>query len=54
MAHGMESQPGWIVTGYQAIVTLWVWVAAVLLYGLWRSTAQSDPDPIRPSGPTKL
>jgi hypothetical protein len=43
-AHGM-------ITGFMAIVALWVWVGAVLLYALFRSTARSDPDPIRPSGP---
>jgi hypothetical protein len=54
MTHGTESHAGWIISGFQAIVGLWIWVAAVLLYGLWRSTAKSDPDPIRPSGPTNL
>jgi len=43
-----------MLSGFQAIVFLWVWVAVVLLYGLWRSVAKLDPDPIRPSGPTKL
>lgn len=54
MAHGLDAPSGWIVSGFQAIVTLWIWVAAVFLYGLWRSTSQAEPDPIRPSGPTKL
>jgi hypothetical protein len=43
-----------MISGFQAIVFLWAWVAVVLLYGLWRSVAKAGPDPIRPSGPTKL
>lgn len=44
-AHGM-------ISGFSAIVALWIWVGAVLLHALFRSTVRSDPDPIRPSGPT--
>ena len=54
MTHAAEPTSGWIISGFQAIVFLWVWVAVALLYGLWRSAAKPDPDPIRPSGPTKL
>jgi len=45
---------GWILSGYQAFVVLWVWVACVLLYGLWRSAVRPEPDAIRASGPTNL
>ena len=43
-AHGM-------ISGFSAISLLWLWVAVVLLHGLFRSTLRSDPDPHRPSGP---
>ena len=42
---------GWLINGFQATVAFWVWLALVLLYGIYRSAAHSDPDPIRPSGP---
>ena len=40
-----------IISGYHAWVFLWIWVPAVLLYGLWRSLYRKEPDAIRPSGP---
>lgn len=42
---------GWMLTGFQAQVGLWVWVVLVLLYGFYRSLTGSDPDTIRPAGP---
>jgi hypothetical protein len=52
--HEMQFSAGWIVSGFEAVVILWAWVAIVLLHGLWRSVAKPDPDTIRSSGPTKL
>ena len=49
MTHEVQSSAGWIVSGFQAIVILWAWVAVVLLHGLWRSVAKPDPDAIRSS-----
>jgi len=43
-AHGM-------ISGFSAIVTLWVWLILVLLHALFRSTVRPEPDAIRPSGP---
>jgi len=54
MTHETGGDAGWLITGFQYSVVLWVWVAAVVLYGLWRSVAKPDPDPIRPAGPTGL
>jgi len=54
MAHELQPPAGWIVSGFQAVVILWSWVAVVLIHGLWRSVAKPDPDTIRSSGPTKL
>jgi hypothetical protein len=52
MQAGVEPVSGWMVSGFFAWVTLWVWSAVVLLYALWRSFSRPEPDPIRPSGPT--
>jgi hypothetical protein len=54
MTHQLQPSVGWIVSGFQAVVVLWAWVAVVLIHGLWRSAAKPDPDAIRSSGPTKL
>mgnify|MGYP001825680210 CR=1 FL=1 len=54
MTHQLQPSAGWIVSGFQAVVVLWAWVAVVLIHGLWRSVAKPDPDAIRSSGPTKL
>lgn len=54
MMHEAPAAAGWIVSGFQSIVALWVWIAIVLIHGLWRSVAKPDPDTIRSSGPTKL
>jgi hypothetical protein len=45
---------GWIISGFQYAWLLWIWCAVVALFGLWRSMAKPDPDPIRSSGPTGL
>jgi len=42
---------GWIVSGFQYVVALWVWTVIVLLNGAIRSAYQPEPDPIRSSGP---
>ena len=48
----MESAAhGFMPDGSLAWILLWVWLGVVLLYGLVRSFAKPDPDPIRPSGP---
>ena len=41
-----------ILSGFQALVALCIWVAAALLYALFRSVMDPDPDPVRPSGPS--
>jgi hypothetical protein len=51
MSTGTELGGGFMIEGFHAQVALWVWCALALLYGLWRSLASPDPDPIRPSGP---
>jgi len=54
MMHAAQPSAGWIISGFQAVVILWAWVAVVLLHGLWRSVTKPDPDAIRESGPTRL
>lgn len=52
MVHGETvAAAGWVIDGFQAMIAVWVWVAAVVLFGLWRSFYRSEPDSIRPSGP---
>lgn len=41
----------WMLNGFQAQVTLWIWSGIVLLYGLWRSFGEAEPDPVRAAGP---
>lgn len=51
MFHATLESSG-LLTGFQAYTFLWLWVAAVLLHGIfWRSLQQPDPDAMRPSGP---
>ena len=47
----MEQQTGWMITGFDAMVTLGAWLVIVLAYGLWRSLGDGQQDEIRPSGP---
>lgn len=54
MNHEIETATGWMISGFQYWAALWVWVGAVLLYGLWRSVVRTGQDPIRRSGPTGL
>jgi hypothetical protein len=43
---------GWIPTASQALVTMWAWLAVVLVHGLfWRSLRRPAPDRVRTSGP---
>ena len=51
MMHEVEAPAGWIVSGFQAVFVLTVWCALVMSYGIYRSVARPEPDPIRPSGP---
>ncbi len=51
MIDAAETVTGWIVTGFQAQVLLWIWIVLVLLYGLYRSTARPEADSIRSAGP---
>jgi len=51
MTHEIQTASPWLVNGFQATVALWCWLAATLLFGLWRSTLRPEADPIRPSGP---
>ncbi len=51
MSAGVGVSSGFMIEGFHAQVVLWIWCALVLLYGLWRSLAGAEPDPIRPSGP---
>jgi hypothetical protein len=41
-----------MITGFQAITCLWVWILAVLVHGLFlRSWILTAPDAVRASGP---
>ena len=51
MAQGAEHAGGWMLSGFQAVVTLWAWLGVVLAHGLWRSSGGAEQDPIRPAGP---
>lgn len=42
---------GWMLDVDTMIAGLSVWLAVVLLHGLWRSRGEAPVDPIRPSGP---
>ena len=39
------------ISGFQAMVGLWIWCGVVVLHALWRSFGHAEPDPIRPAGP---
>jgi hypothetical protein len=45
------SHTGWVVTGFQSVVALWVWGVLVLLHALWRALHGPETDAIRPAGP---
>ena len=47
----MEQGSGWMPDGFIAFTFGLVWLAIVLVYGLWRSLGEAKPDPIRPPGP---
>jgi hypothetical protein len=51
MTHGAESAAGWFLGAKEAWWFLWIWLAVVLIHGLWRSRGDAPQDPIRPSGP---
>ncbi len=42
---------GWFITGFHAATATWIWLAGMLLHGLYRSFRSSGADPIRPAGP---
>jgi len=46
--------PGGMLGDRLAWGFLAIWIAAVLVYGFWRSLGEGKPDPIRPSGPEVL
>ena len=48
---GAGESTGWLVSGFEAQVFLWAWIVLALLYGLYRSFVQPDPDSLRASGP---
>lgn len=48
---GAEQASGWMITGFQSWVFLWIWVGILVVYGVWRSLGGARPDPIQPSGP---
>jgi len=50
----MKLLAGWVPDLKLAWTVLAVWVAVVLMYGLWRSRGDGKQDPIRPSGPEVL
>jgi hypothetical protein len=41
------------VSGFSASLALWLWVTAVVLYGLWRAQWHPGPDPVRRPGPER-
>ena len=52
-AQTLNEASGWLPNDFQSMVVVGLWLLAVLLFGIWRSVARADPDPIRPSGPTE-
>lgn len=53
MDHGLSDPHGWMPTGYQAMVSLAVWIGIVVAHAAWRSVARPEPDAIRSSGPVR-
>jgi len=49
----LEHTEGSIVSGFHAVVGLWVWTMVVLLHAAWRSFFAPSPDPIRETGPIR-
>ncbi len=47
----MHGTHGWLLDTKAVWFALSVWGATVLLYALWRSRGNAEPDPIRESGP---
>ncbi|HEX4825729.1 MAG TPA: hypothetical protein VFV19_15615 [Candidatus Polarisedimenticolaceae bacterium] len=47
----MHETGHWMLDVRVAKIVLAAWVAAVLVYGLWRSRGAAAQDPIRESGP---
>jgi hypothetical protein len=45
---------GWLPDDRLAWMLLSIWIAAVLVYGVWRSLGDAKPDAIRPAGPEVL
>jgi len=42
-----------MISLFTATTAVSAWVLVVLLHGVWRSTLEADPDPVRPSGPVE-
>ena len=51
MSHGIEEAAGWFVSAKLAWGLFIGWLAAVVLYGIYRSLGKAEQDPIRKSGP---
>jgi hypothetical protein len=47
----MHEAHAWFLDARIAKIVTAVWMAAVIVYGLWRSRGAAPQDPIRDSGP---
>jgi FtsZ-interacting cell division protein ZipA len=47
----MHESHGWLLDTRTVWIVLAVWLAAVLVHGLWRSRGEGTQDSIRESGP---
>lgn len=47
----MHETGHWMLDARTAKIVVAVWVAVVIVYGLWRSRGTAAADPIRESGP---
>jgi hypothetical protein len=44
-------EAGWLLDARTAKIIVTIWLAAVVVYGFWRSRGAAALDPIRESGP---
>ena len=47
MEHELSAATGWMPTGYQAMVSLAIWIGVTVTHALWRSVADL-PGPEKP------
>jgi len=47
----MHDTHGWLLDARMAKIAIAAWIAAVLVYGFWRSRGAAAQDAIRESGP---